>query len=174
MVKHGIAALLSVPFLCSAFAFAQDVSEPGGRNRAEWHQQACTERYAKTVARFAYLEAKLSLTEPQKSSFEKWRQVKLDIAERQRTACLQHEQGKHEEQTALDREARIEKALSTRLQDLQASRPALQALYDSLSAGQKVIFDRAQAWQCDRHEGGKGHFGHWQGGRHEEGESGPN
>ncbi len=162
MVKHGIAALLALPLLCSSFAYAQDAKDYNGNDRGEWHQRLCTERYAKSAARLAYLEAKLNLTEQQKPAWGRWRQAKIEASEKRRSACLQHEPGKDEQQTALDREARIEKALSTRLQDLQASRPALQALYDSLSAEQKVIFDHSQKGHRHHHRG-EGARGHWHG-----------
>jgi hypothetical protein len=98
------------------------------------------------------------LTDQQKPAWTKWRQTKIEAAEKRRMACLQHDWSKHESETALDREARVEKWLTGRLQDLQASRPALQALYDSLNPEQKVVFDQASEWR-GRHRRGEGP--HW-------------
>ena len=171
MVKQGIAALLAIPFLCSSLTFAHDATEYEGKDPAEWHQHFCTERYARKAAHLAYLEAKLNLTDQQKPAWTKWRQTKIDAAEKRRAACLQHDWSKHENETALDREARVEKWLTGRLQDLQASRPALQVLYDSLNPEQKVVFDQASKWR-GRHRGGEGP--HWRSqGFHHEGHETP-
>jgi len=165
MVKHGIAAFLAIPLLCSSLAFAQDAMEYEGKDQSAWHQHFCTERYARKAAHLAYLEAKLNLTEQQKPNWGKWRQTKIDAAEKRRAACLERDWGRDEHETALDREARIEKWLSTRLQGLQASRPALQALYESLSPEQKAVFDQASRWRGHRRDEGP----HWgmQGFHHE-------
>jgi hypothetical protein len=165
MVKQGIAAFLAIPFLCSSLAFAEDAMEYEGKDPGAWHQHFCTERYAWKAAHLAYLEAKLNLAEQQKPAWTKWRQTKIDAAEKRRTACLERDRSKDEHETALDREARIEKWLSTRLQELQASRPALQALYEGLSPEQKVVFDQASRWHGHHH---RGEGLHWHG-FHDEG-----
>jgi len=171
MVKQGIAALLAVPFLCSSLAFAQSAMEYESKDPGAWHQHFCTERYARKAAHLAYLEAKLNLTDQQKPAWTKWRQAKMEAAEKRRTACLQRDWNRDEHETALDREARIEKWLTTRLQELQASRPALQALYEALTPEQKALFDQASrwhGWRGHRHggwfghrDGDKGPRGHW-------------
>ncbi|MGA7325314.1 MAG: Spy/CpxP family protein refolding chaperone [Rhodomicrobium sp.] len=152
MLKHRIAAVLvMLPLVGISLALAQQspaTGEGGGwhhrwENQGEWHKKMCTERYAHNAARLAYLEAKLAVNDQQRTAWSKWRQTKLDAADQRRSACLQRQPGEGSKLTALEREARREKKLSERLQRLQASRPALQALYDSLSAEQKVIFDEA-------------------------------
>ena len=174
MVKRGIVALLAIPLLCSSLAFAQSATEDEGKDPAAWHQHFCTERYARKAAHLAYLEAKLNLTDQQKPAWAKWRQTKIDAAEKWRTACLQHDWSKQENETALDREARVEKWLTARLQELQASRPALQALYDALSPEQKVVFDQTSRWRGHHHggwfghrDGGEGPHWGWRGFHHE-------
>jgi hypothetical protein len=157
MVKHAIAAFLAVPLLCSSFAFAQSAMEYEGKDQSAWHQNFCTERYARKAAHLAYLEAKLNLTDQQKPVWSKWRQTKIDAAEKRRAACLQRDWSRDEQETAIDREGRIEKCLNTRLQELQASRPALQALYDALSPEQKALFDQASRWHGHR----RGEGPHW-------------
>jgi LTXXQ motif family protein len=175
MPKKWIAVALALPFLWCPAAFAQDSSRGDGehnwKNRSEWHQMRCTERYARKAAHIAYLEAKLALTEPQRSAWNKWRQTELDSAEQRRTACVQNQPKEGAKPTVLDREARIEKFLSTRLQQLQTSRPALQALYDALTPEQKVIFDQSTKWHRHHHHGeGEHHHGHghgWGAGNHD-------
>ena len=171
MVKQGIAAILAVPLLCSSLAFAQSAEEYEGKDPSAWHQHFCTERYARKAAHLAYLEAKLNLTDPQKPAWAKWRQARIDAAETRRAACLQRDWSRDEHETALDREARVEKWLTTRLQELQASRPALQALYDALSPEQKAIFDQASRWDGHRHRGEGPHWGMH--GFHHEGHENP-
>jgi len=177
MVKQGIAALLAIPFLCSSLAFGQSATEFEGKDPGAWHQRFCIERYARNAAHLAYLEAKLNLTDQQKPAWTKWRQTKIDAAEKRRSACLQNDWSKREQETALDREARVEKWLTARLQDLQVSRPALQALYDALSPEQKVVFDQTSRWRgwrghrhggwFGRRGGGEGPRWRWEGFRHE-------
>src|SRR5271165_3523691 len=146
MSKQGVILIAAFSLACSSVALAQDAYrayERGGPER-QWDtesqrpQERCAERYARRAARLAYLEARLSLTDQQKPAFAKWRQARLDAAEKRRAACLQHQPGQDQQLTALDREARREKILSEKLQTMQATRPALQALYDSLSAEQKA------------------------------------
>jgi len=165
MVKQGIVALLAVPFLCAPLAFAEQAGDFEGKDPGAWHQNFCIERYARKAARLAYLEAKLNLAAEQKPAFGKWRQVKTDAAEKRRTACQQRDWSKIKSETAVEREARVEKWLSERLQELQASRPALQALYEALTPEQKALFDQATRWQ-----GWRGHrHGGWFGRRDGEG-----
>lgn len=161
MPKKGIAVLAALFVAGSTFALAQSGSQgPAGLNRPgeeEGTQSFCVERYARRYARLAYLEAKLSLTDQQKPLWAKWRQLKTDVLEKRRAACLDRKPGERKQLTALDREALIEKALSSKLQELQAAKPALQALYDGLTPEQKAIFDRGgrdhKGWGRSRHEG---------------------
>ncbi len=181
MSKPWRAAVFALSFLWCPLALAQDAPkadwEHHWQDRGEWHQQMCTERYARKASRLAYLEAKLALTEQQHAAFNKWRQIKLDAADQRRTACLQHQHEEGTTPTAIEREARREKFLSARLAQLQASKPALQALYDSLSPEQKTIFDQAEArehhrwhhhqwYHHDWQHGGEDHEG-WHGQEHD-------
>jgi hypothetical protein len=166
MIKQGIATFLAIPLLGASLAFAQGAMEYEGKDPSAWRQQFCTERYARKASHLAYLEPKLNLADQQMPAWTKWRQVKMDAAERRRTACLARDWSKDEQETALDREARVEKWLTARLQELQASRPALQALYDSLNPEQKAVFDQTSRWRS-HHRGGEGPRWHWQGFHHE-------
>lgn len=158
MVRHGIAVFLIAPLLCPSLAFAEDAKD--GKDKGEWRQEFCTESYAESQAALAYLEAKLNLTEEQKPAWQRWRQTKLDASQRRRSACIERQEAKVEPHTALDREARIEKALSAQLQDLQVSRPILQALYEGLNAEQKLVFDRSYEERHHRDRGEDRHAAH--------------
>jgi hypothetical protein len=128
---------------------------------AAWHKDMCSEHYARTASHLAYLQAKLGLSEQQAVTFGKWRQAMLDQGAKERASCLEMAPKGSAKPTILDHEARLEKMLATKLQSLQATRPALEAAYDSLSAEQKAIFDQA----VHRHMRGMrgGHPGHMDG-----------
>jgi phytoene dehydrogenase-like protein len=165
MSGKWIVAALAAPLLWVPAAFADEGGRGGGehqwRHRGESRQERCADHYARKVGRLAYLEAKLSLTDAQRAGWTKWRQSEIDAAEQRKTSCLQNQPKEGERPTAVEREARAEKWLSTRLAQLQASRPALQTLYDSLTPEQKVTFDRAahghrhHGWQHNRWQGGE-------------------
>lgn len=147
MFKQRLFLVTALAFGLSSFAFAQDAYRPERQwePQSERPQERCAERYARKVARLAYLEARLNLTEQQKPAFAKWRQIKIDTADKRRASCLARQPGRGQNETAVEREARVEKRLSERLQTLQTTRPVLQALYESLSPEQKVVFDQAVA-----------------------------
>ncbi|HXP98404.1 MAG TPA: Spy/CpxP family protein refolding chaperone [Telmatospirillum sp.] len=106
------------------------------------HKTFCSDHYAHDVARLAYLEAKLDLTEKQRSAWVKWQQWQVDGADKERAACLSEAPKSTGMPSFLDHEAQLEKALTIKLQNLQSSRPALEALYESLTPAQRSVFDR--------------------------------
>jgi hypothetical protein len=112
-------------------------------DHAAMHRQMCSERAALEAGHLAYLQAKLNLTEQQQAAWNKWRQVKLDGAAKERAACLDLMPKGDTHPSLLDREAHMEKLLSLKLDEMHASRPALEALYNVLTAEQKAIFDRS-------------------------------
>jgi hypothetical protein len=119
MSKQWIAAAFTLPLLWSPRALAQDYSQGDdgeqSRNRGEWHQKICTERFARKASHLAYLQAKLVLTDQQRPLWNMWRQSAMDTAEQRRTACLEHKPEMQKKPTALERAARMEKWLSARL-----------------------------------------------------------
>jgi hypothetical protein len=121
---------------------------------AAWHKEVCTEHYARKASHLAYLQAKLGLTEQQSAAFAKWRQAVMDQGAKEQAACLEMTPKGNVKPTLLEREAHLEKVLTLKLQGLQAVRPALEAVYNSLSAEQKTIFDHAA------HQHRHGHAGH--------------
>jgi hypothetical protein len=171
MPKQWVGVALALPVLWASSALAEDAARGDGEHRwhdrGAWHQQMCTERYAGKVGRLAYVEAKLALTDQQRPAWNKWRQAELDAAEQKRTGCLQNQPKEGAKPTAIEREARLEKRLSTRLQQLQASRPALQALYDALTPDQKALLDSTamRLGHREHHHGGQGErHRDWRGG----------
>lgn len=126
-----------------------------------WHKEMCTEHYARTAARLAYLQAKLGLSEQQATTFAKWRQAVLDQDAKERATCLDMAPKANAKPTMLEREAQLEKMLTAKLQSLQATRPALEAAYDSLSTEQKAMFDHEIHHFHPGHPGG--HFGGMEG-----------
>lgn len=139
----------------------QMAKEPSAKELAEWHKGMCTDRYAHEAGRLAYLQARLNLTEQQIPAWVKWAQIETRSAEKDRDSCLAMTPKAEGKPTIVDREAEMEKHLSMRLENLQASHPALQALYDVLTPEQRAILDRP-------HEGGPmGERGHGPMGEHE-------
>jgi Skp family chaperone for outer membrane proteins len=111
----------------------------------------CTEHFARSVGRMAYLEAKLQLTPDQQPLWANWRQAMATGAEKQRDDCLADVPAAGTKPTALDRDAHIEKMMAAKVETLQAARPALEALYASLTPDQRASFDRPMS--MDGHRG---------------------
>ena len=125
----------------------------GNFDPVAWHKQMCTDHYARNVGRVAYIEAKLSLTDSQRSLFDGWKQTVLGSAKSREDDCLarQPQMGERHDHSVVERQARMEQRLQHRLADLTAEQPSLKALYDSLSPEQRQVFDRP---------GPMGHGGH--------------
>lgn len=165
MPRLKFALLTMVPLLCATAAVAQpspaDNNTPPAMqghhmDHAARHKEMCTDMYAHRASRLAYVQAKLNLTEQQQAAWNKWRQAVLDEATKAKTACLEiTPKADNAPPTILDREAGMEKMLSMKLQALQTTRPALEALYNVLSPDQKTTLDRSF-----------GHHGHHGKGRH--------
>jgi hypothetical protein len=102
-------------------------------------QQRCIDRLAWRAARRAYVEAELDLTAEQRPLWDKLQSVAQAEQQKERQWCQQLKPG--EQSTALDRMDRAQQFLSARLDALQSSKPAVQALYQSLTPEQKAIFD---------------------------------
>jgi hypothetical protein len=103
--------------------------------------QACKERFARESGSLAYIGAKLELTAPQQPLFDKYHQAMLDSASKQRQLCLDNAGAPPSSLTALERRDRMEKFLTARLDALHSTRPALDALYQSLTPSQRATLD---------------------------------
>ena len=152
MSKRILTALAVVSTVWATSALAQtaptdeSTAQPGFHHHMKdpvaWHKEKCIDHYARETGRLAFLEAKLDLTDAQKAPYDAWQHVLLDGAAKMRDACLADVPANAgSPPTVLDREARAEKMMSTRLASLQASRPALEALYAALTPQQKAEFD---------------------------------
>lgn len=141
-----------------------DQMTPGMRDngralRFEHRAEMCKTLYARKAGKLAFLEAKLSLSPAQAPLFARWKAVSLDAARRHAAACADRP-ARGERPSITERLARQENRLKQRLADLQAERPALIALADSLTPEQRQAF---------RHDAGRhGHHGMMRGfGRHQ-------
>ena len=122
----------------------------GERMRAHLAQM-CKDMYAHKVGEMAFLETKLALTPAQAPLFAHWKQVNLDIAQHRSGECSTRTDKIGEKIAArkvgerpspVDRMAREEEMLKTRLANLEAERPALAALYNALTPDQRKELGR--------------------------------
>jgi hypothetical protein len=169
MKTSSIAAFAAVAMIGATAVMAQTAPDapkgpPGkmGEHGRMMHdpQRAknfCVNQYARAAGHVAYLEAKLDLTAAQKPLFQKWEQSVLGSAQKSRDACVTNVAATKPDArpTILDRETRMEKSLSEKLEALKAQRPALEALYASLTPDQQ-----AQLNQAFHGMGQRGHGGH--------------
>jgi len=102
-------------------------------------QERCTDRLAWRAAMRAYAEAKLNLTPEQRPLWDRVQSAAQAEEQEERQLCASRKPGA--ESTLLDRMDRMQQVLSTRLDALQSSKPAVQALYQALTPEQRAILD---------------------------------
>jgi hypothetical protein len=102
-------------------------------------QERCEERLAWRAAMRAYTEAKLDLTSEQRPLWDRVESIAQTEQQKERQLCSALKPC--DETTVLDRLDRMQQFLSTRLEALQAAKPAVQALYQALTPEQRAIFD---------------------------------
>src|SRR5215469_3489461 len=90
--RHILVHSAAVAALCFAAACAQASPTPkqtDGRDMrmAQWHEQMCSDMYARRAGEMAYLEAKLSLTDSQRPLFQSWKDVVLSDAKTRSGEC---------------------------------------------------------------------------------------
>jgi LTXXQ motif family protein len=102
-------------------------------------KERCEERLAWRAAMRAYTEAKLDLTAEQRPLWEKVQSAAQAEEQKERQLCSTLKEGG--DATLLDRLDRMQQFLSTRLEALQAAKPAVQALYQALTPEQRAILD---------------------------------
>ena len=136
----------------------------------------CGDLNARAAGRLAYLETRLELTAAQRGAFNKWRDVRLAAAKRRAETCatapLGQGRGRGPQANAqaaapnpAERLARQEQRLRQRLADITAERPALDALYASLSPEQRQKFTPANGPRNGMGRGqGRARFGMMGGG----------
>src|SRR5437667_7940116 len=170
MLRRLIAASVVAVLSMSPLAFAQTApsvapaqaqpqAEPQG---SDWHQGACTERYARLAGRLAYLEARLELTVDQRPLWNKWRDAVVSGADQQRALCRQSPFRPGVHTSILERQAHFGRITAARAQALQTAQPAIEALYQALSPEQREVLDRPI-------DGYRHHHDHnWRRGEHRE------
>jgi hypothetical protein len=111
-------------------------------HRMMMHQdpkERCGERLAWRAAMRAYTEAKLDLTPEQRPLWDKVQSAAQAEEQKERQLCGTLKEP--DEATMLTRLDHLQQLLSTRLEALQAAKPAVQALYQALTPEQRAIFD---------------------------------
>lgn len=103
-------------------------------------QERCEDRLAWRAAMRAYVGAKLNLTPEQQPLWDKVQSIAQTGEQKERQLCTNPRP--REQETMLERLDRMQAFLSTRLEALQAAKPAVQALYQALTPEQRAIFDR--------------------------------
>jgi len=121
---------------------------PSPEQQAQRRAQMCKDMNARAAGRLAYLETRLELTPAQRGAFNKWRDVRLAAASQRAQSCATAPAGRGrgaanaqaQRPSPVDRMARQEQMLRQRLATITAERPALEALYNSLTAEQRARF----------------------------------
>jgi hypothetical protein len=124
-----------------------------GMMRGEHRGQFCQDMYAHKAGEMAFLEAKLQLNAGQQPLFARWKDISMDVAKRHEADCSGRVQKLRtaKRPDVMDRLNREETMLKTRLGDLQAERPALNALYGALNPTQKQEFAHAARHRMGEH-----------------------
>lgn len=150
-----------VPFLaslalCASAAMAQEAPPPAPgqmmQGHGSWHMNRedmakhraamCADITPRAVGKLAYLEAKLSLSAVQKPLFERWKSIMLASIKAHEGACA-NAQFPGPDISVVDLAKRQQQRLETRLADLKAQMPALEALANALNDEQKQTLSRA-------------------------------
>ena len=100
-------------------------------------QQWCLDRLAHRAAMRAYVGVKLNLTPEQQPLWDKVQNAAQAEEQQERQLCARLKPGA--EPTLLERMDRMQQFLEARLNGLQAAKPAIQALYQSLTPEQQAI-----------------------------------
>lgn len=160
-----LAAIVAAATLAGSSSFGQTAppsppTQQAQPDRAAWRHRVCTEHYARTIGRVAYLEAKLELTPDQQALWAKWRDAVTAGAAPVRDACSQSPSQSGERPNIVERQAYIGRIVMARAQALQNAQPALAALYQALSPEQREILDRPpghHGWRHGPHRGPEQH-----------------
>jgi len=126
-----------------------EMGGPGWMHRMMMHRmhdmtprQRCEERLARRAGMIAYTIAKLDLTPQQRPLWDKLQAILQAASDHERQLCAQLKpRAERSQETILDRIDRREQHLSARLDGLKQVRPALEQLYQALTADQKAIIN---------------------------------
>ena len=125
---------------------------PGARNFSP--KAMCQESVARRIGMRAYLKAKLDLKPEQMAAWGTYEKAADEVSAKSKARCVALPEKVETPPSFTERMNRREEMMKTRLESLQATKPALQALYATLTPEQKVVFDRPM---MGGHHGGPRH-----------------
>jgi LTXXQ motif family protein len=102
-------------------------------------EERCERRLAWRAAMRAYVGAMLNLTPEQRPLWDKVQSIAQTTEQKEHQLCSSLKPGG--EASLLDRLDRMQAFLSARLEGLQTTKPAVQALYQALTPEQRAIID---------------------------------
>jgi hypothetical protein len=158
MPSRTVLALLAFAFTGSV-ALAEDAPPPASHmmhmNKdfmAKHRLEMCDGLYARAVGKLAELEVKLALTSTQKPLFERWKSVRLASVKTHAEKCAKFE-FPGPDASILDGVKLETRMLETRLADLKAETPALEALVKALNPEEQKTLQRAARRLLHEHMG---------------------
>jgi hypothetical protein len=113
----------------------------------------CEDRIARRIGNRAYLKAKLDLKADQVAAWDAFQKAADEASAKEKATCASLPTEMKAPPSFPDRLNRQEEMMKSRLDSIQAVKPALMALYDKLSPEQKAVFDRPM---MGPHHGGPG------------------
>lgn len=117
---------------------------PRGMEPPRMSAAMCEERSAREAGRLAYLERRLNLTAEQRPAFARFADAARAAEDTRRQACVAAvpASAPTAPPTIVERTERAQRMMQSEAERLQALRPALEALYATLTPEQKQVLDR--------------------------------
>jgi hypothetical protein len=116
---------------------------PAQKMRAAFSpQKMCVEHVARRIGMRAYLKARLDLKPEQMQAWNTFEKAADDVSAKAKARCATLPTERKDRPNFSDRLTQRETFMKARLDDLEAVKPSLQALYAALTPDQKAILDR--------------------------------
>jgi len=156
------AAALNTPVESDRLQFAQATppaapsttpERPGDRTREARTfspKAMCQNMVARGIGKRAYLKARLDLKPEQMSAWNAYEKAADDVSAKDKARCAALPQERPTTMSYLDRQNLREEFMKSRLEAIQATKPALQALYASLTPEQKEVLDSPRGTRMGR------------------------
>ena len=125
---------------------------PGPRNFSP--KAMCQESVARRIGMRAYLKAKLDLKAEQMAAWTTYEKAADEVSAKSKARCAAMPEKVETAPGFNERMTMREDMMKARLESLQATKPALQALYATLTPEQKVVFDRPMGGPGGHHRHG--------------------
>lgn len=125
---------------------------PGPRNFSP--KAMCQESVARRIGMRAYMKAKLDLKAEQMAAWNAYEKAADEVSAKSKARCTAMPEKVETPPNFTERMTQREDMMKARLESLQATKPALQALYATLTAEQKVVFDRPMGGRGGHHRHG--------------------